>query len=176
MSNTATAPAASAPVTSTPAPAAPALSDLTTAQLSERMTKLAERHDALKASVTEYESVKTDLAATLGELQKRVGGAVASPVKKSATRAPRARKEGTADGKVYPSLKEVVQTVLSKNPNGLDLGGIRHEVQAMIDRKEYASNAKSLSAVISQAVNSLKQEKVINHDRESKKYSIASAA
>lgn len=174
MSNTATAPAASDPVTS--APAAPTLADLSTAQLSERMTKLAERHDALKASVTEYETVKTDLAATLGELQKRVGGFIAAPAKaKSSTpRAPRAaKKEG--DPK-YPSLKEVVQTVLSKNANGLDLGGIRAEVQAMIDRKEYASNAKSLSAVISQAVNSLKQEKVINHDRESKKYSIASAA
>jgi len=174
MSNTASAPApAAAPV----AAPAPTLADLTTAQLSEKLTKTAERHDVLKASVTEYETVKADLNAVLGELQKRLGTVVqTAPAKKSgsgAPRAPRQKKEG--DGK-YPSLKEVVQTVLSKNPDGLDLGGIRTEVQAMIDRKEYTSHAKSLSAVISQAINALREEKAINRDDKTKKYSIAAAA
>lgn len=168
MSQTATAAAATT--------AAPTLADLTTAQLSERMGKLAERHDTLKASVSEYETVKTDLNATVVEFQKRLGHIISVPAKakgSSAPRAPRAKKEG--DSK-YPSLKGIVQTVLSKNSDGLELKGIVSEVQGMINRKEYSSTAKSLSAVVSQAVNALKQEKVINRDDESKKYSLASAA
>lgn len=157
----------SAPVA---APAASTLSDMTTAQLSERMSRLAERHDTLKASVSEYETVKTDLTSTMSEFQKRIG--TAAPVKKTSSSAPRAPRAPRQNGdQKYPSLKEVVLTVLGKNSNGLDLNGIRVEVQAMIDRKEYSSNAKSLSAVISQAVNALKQEELINHDKESKKYS-----
>lgn len=159
-------------VNTAPAPAAPSISDMTTAQLSERMSKLAERHDALKTSVSEFETVKNDLKAVSEEFQKRLGlpAAPEAPAEKKskATRAPRQKK---AEGdKKYPSLKEVVLTVLNKNPDGLELKGIVHEVQEMIKRKEYDSGAKSLSAVVSQAVNALKQENLINHDRESKKY------
>jgi hypothetical protein len=150
---------------------------MTTAQLSDRMTKLAERHDVLKASVAEFSTVNADLKATSDEFQKRFGiVAPAAPAKSkgsSAPRAPRAKKEG--DSK-YPSLKEVVQTILSKNADGLELKGIVAEVQGMINRKEYASGAKSLSAVVSQAVNALKQESLIKHDRDTKKYSNVAAA
>jgi hypothetical protein len=158
--------AAPAPVT------VPTLAELSTAQLSERMGKLAERHDVLKASVSEYETVKTDLNATVAEFQKRLGTTVhGTSAKKDAPR--RAKKEG--DSK-FPSLKEIVLTILQKNPDGLDLNGIRIEVDAMIKRGEYSSNAKSLSAVISQAVNGLKQEELIKRDEESRKYSHAGKA
>ncbi len=171
---TTTAPApVSAPATANDGTVTVKLEDLSTAQLSERMTKLAERHDTLKASVAEFESVRIDFAATLSELQKRMGAVVPSGTKKEGTRQPRAKKDG--DGK-FPSLKEIVLSVLGKNPNGLELKGIVAEVQGMIDRKEYASTAKSLSAVVSQAVNALKQENLINHDRDSKKYSRAQSA
>jgi hypothetical protein len=154
-------------VVATPTPA-PALSDLNTVQLSERMRKLAERHDVLKASVSEFELVRTDLSATLGEFQRRLGAVVqTAPVKKESTRSPRTKKDGETG---FPSLKEVVLGILQKHPDGLDLNGIRVEVDAMVKRNEYASNAKSLSAVVSQAVNNLKQENLINHDRENKKY------
>lgn len=169
---------ATAPVAAPAADAVVAISDMTTAQLSERMGKLAERHDALKASVSEYETVKTELSVTLSEIQKRLGTATAAPAKaksSGAPRAPRAPKPPQGDQK-YSSLKEVVLAVLEKNPDGLDLNGIRLEVQGMIDRKEYHSGAKSLSAVISQAVNALKQEEKINHDRDSKKYTKKAAA
>lgn len=159
--------------TTVTAPAPVSLADLTTAQLSERMGKLAERHDALKASVAEFDTVKTDFSATVTEMQKRVGTTHAATKPKGEKRAPRQKKEG--DSK-FPSLKEVVQTVLGKHPDGLELKGIVSEVQGMINRKEYSSSAKSLSAVVSQAVNSLKQEQLINHDRDSKKYTIVSAA
>lgn len=160
------------------APVQPTLADMTTAQLSERMTKLAERHDVLKASVAEFSTVNADLKTTSDEFQKRFGIATpAAPISKpkgsSAPRAPRTKKDG--DSK-YPSLKEVVQTVLSKNADGLELRGIVAEVQGMITRKEYASGAKSLSAVVSQAVNALKQESLIKHDRDTKKYSNVAAA
>jgi hypothetical protein len=149
------------------------LADMTAAQLSERMSKLAERHDTLKASVSEFESVSKDLQAAVGEFNKRFG-ILPPTVKKGngAPRAPRQRKDGD---KAYPSLKEVVLGVLGANPDGLELKGIVGKVQEMIDRKEYASNAKSLSAVVAQAVNALKQEKLIEHDRESKRYSKSAA-
>jgi hypothetical protein len=163
-----------APVAATPT--APTLQDLTTQQVSERMSALAAKHDSLKAAVTEYETVKVELNATLTEFQKRLGVTMpvaAKAAKEGTPRAPRAKKEG--EGK-YPSLKEVVVGILNKNAAGLELKGIVAQVQAMIDAKEYDSNARSLSAVVSQAVNALKQENLISHDRESKKYSPKTAA
>lgn len=156
-----------------PNPTVVVLADLSMEDLSGRMGSLAVRHDALKSSVTEFETVKTDLSATMAEIQKRLGGAVAAPAKAKGTRAPRAKKEG--DGK-FPSLKEVVQIVLRKSPDGLELKAIVVEVQGMIDRGEYASGAKSLSAVVSQAVNALKGENLINHNRDKKTYTAAASA
>jgi hypothetical protein len=164
MTTSTTAPVVAAVATTT-------LADMTTQQVSERMSALASKHDSLKAAVAEYDSVKVELNATLTEFQKRLGvtmPATAKAAKEGAPRAPRAKKEG--EGK-YPSLKEVVVGILNKNTEGLELKGIVAKVQAMIDAKEYDSNAKSLSAVVSQAVNALKQENLISHDRESKKYS-----
>lgn len=173
MSTTTAAPAPAPMVANDGAPATVKLEDLSTAQLSERMSKLADRHDTLKASVTEFETVKADLASTLSEFQKRMGTFVQPAPAKSASRQPRPKKEG--EGK-FPSLKEIVLGVLNKNPEGLELKGIVGEVQGMINRKEYASTAKSLSAVVSQAVNALKQEDLITHDRDSKKYVKAQSA
>lgn len=160
---TATVPA---PVVVAPVPVV-MLVDLPTAQLSELLNKLAERHDVLKESVTEFNSVKTELAATLTEFQKRLGNSVQapSPKQKDGEKRPRAKKDSNAK-----SLKELVLLVLEKNPAGLELKGIVAEVQGMINRNEYTSNAKSLSAVVSQAVNALKQEEFIKHDRDTKIY------
>lgn len=164
--------AAVAPVAAATPAAAPTLQELSTQQVSERLSTLSERYDSLKSAVTEYDSVKVELAATLTEFQKRLGvvsSATPTKTKEGTTpRAPRAKKDGQGN---YPSLKEVVVGILNKNADGLELKGIVAQVQAMIDAKEYDSNAKSLSAVVSQAVNALKQENLINHDRESKKYS-----
>lgn len=152
-------------------PATPSLQSMTTQQVSERLSTLSAKHDSLKSAVAEYETVKVELSETLTEFQKRIGvsmpTATAKP-KESAPRAPRAKKEGEGN---YPSLKEVVKGIVNKNTDGLDLKGIVAKVREMIEAKEYDSNAKSLSAVVSQAVNALKQENQISHDRESKKYS-----
>jgi hypothetical protein len=127
--------------------------------------QLAAEFDALEVT---RNSLKT-------EIVKRLGGevpVVAEPkVKKP--KVGRKKKEGD---KSFPSLKEVVQTILGKNPEGLDLKAIANEVDAMIKRGEYASNAKSLPAVVAQALNALKQEDLLNHDKESKKYSLVTKA
>ncbi len=137
------------------------------------MSNLGKRFDELKAAVTEFDGVKTDLNATVQEFQKRTVGVQRAPKPKSGEK--RSRKKG-ANGEKFPSLKEAVLQVLEKNPDGLALGGIVTEIQGMIDRKEYASGAKSLSAVVSQAVNALKVEELINHDKDSKKYTKKQAA
>ncbi len=160
--------------------AAVTLADMTTAQLSERMGKLAVRYDELKASVSEYETVKTDLRVVSEEFQKRIGltpaapaPAPAKPKAKAKVAKASAPKAPKTDGGKKQSLKDVVLTVLGKNPDGLDLNGIRLEVEAMIKRGEYHSNAQSLSAVISQAINALKQEGAISRDSDTKKYTKA---
>jgi hypothetical protein len=128
-----------------------------------------------------FESLNTDpdsvKNAAKADLLRRLDGKAVAPKKDvSDGESKRGRKKDVGDGKTYPSLKEVVRGVLARNPDGLELNGIVTEVKGMISRGEYASNAQSISAVVSQAVNSLKQEQLINHDKESKKYSLATAA
>jgi hypothetical protein len=138
-----------------------------------RLVELAQKLVKLEAETT---FVKAELVAALSANAK--AKAVAAP-KKAATRKKAAKPAADAtnapqeDKPKRVSLKDVVQTILGKSSEGLDLGGIVAEVHEMVKRGEYATNAKSLSAVVSQAVNQLKQEVKIKHDRESKKYSLA---
>jgi len=137
------------------------------------MNELKMKWEKLEKLEAEINLVKAEIVAALnGALVK------AKPVAK---RGPK-KKTQSADGTVEsaeakrPSLKGVVQAILAKNPDGLELGGIVAEVHGMKERNEYNTNAKSLSAVVSQAVTALKQENVIVHDRESKKYSLPTVA
>lgn len=134
----------------------------------------------------EFEAAKADFASALnGSVAKPKVAVKRTPKKKTTQLAP-ASADGTpapegATGAEAPkqervSLKKIVKDILAKNSNGLDLGGIVAEVHGMVERKEYVSNAKSLSAVVSQAVTALKQEDAIVHDRESKKYSLPTVA
>jgi len=145
---------------------------------------------SLKAKFEKLEKLEAEAATLKAELLSELsGGAIAKP-KAAAKRTPKKKTTqlapASADGTTPPeavadapkrvSLKSIVQSILAKNPDGLDLGGIVAEVHGMTERKEYVSNAKSLSAVVSQAVTALKQENVIVHDRESKKYSLPTVA
>lgn len=125
---------------------------------------------------TEYEAAKADFVSALnGSTAVKPKAAVKRSPKKKTTQLAPASADGTVletDAPKRVSLKSIVQTILAKSPDGLDLGGIVTEVHGMTERKEYVSNAKSLSAVVAQAVTALKQENVIVHDRESKKYSL----
>lgn len=132
---------------------------------------------------TEYEAAKADFVSALnGSTAVKPKAAVKRSPKKKTTQLAPASADGTtppeavADAPKRVSLKSIVQAILAKSPDGLDLGGIVTEVHGMTERKEYVSNAKSLSAVVAQAVTALKQENVIVHDRESKKYSLPTVA
>ncbi len=131
---------------------------------------LCELHEALN---TDSERVQREVRALV---LKRLDVAPVKRERKAAT-----PKEGEAPAVASsdpkpPSLKEVVRNILVKNPNGLELNQIVTEVKTLIENKEYESKAKSLSAVVSQAVHALRQENVVNHDRENKKYSVVQAA
>lgn len=130
---------------------------------------------------TDYEAAKADFVLALnGSTAVKPKAPVKRSPKKKTTQLAPASADGTVpletDAPKRVSLKSIVQTILAKSPDGLDLGGIVTEVHGMTERKEYVSNAKSLSAVVAQAVTALKQENVIVHDRESKKYSLPTVA
>lgn len=128
-----------------------------------------------------HEALNTDPDRVRGEVKALVLKRLdVAPVKRE--RKASAPKEGetsssaAATGPRPPSLKEVVKGILSKHTEGLQLKEIVAEVDKMVKAGEYESKAKNLPAVVSQAVHSLRQESLINHDRESKKYSIATQA
>ncbi len=137
------------------------------------------------ALVEKFDKLSQELDSVRAELAKEFGFGVAPTVapvavpesteKKTAPKKRAGRKKGDGEQN-FPSLKSVVQSILAKHPEGLEVKQIVHEVDGMIKRKEYHSGAKSLSAVVSQAVNALKQEDVLNHDRENKKYSLKTTA
>jgi len=129
-----------------------------------RVLELVKRHDALKEELAQ---VNAELAQELGL------GNAAAPVVAPRKAENRGRKPKEGETAVKKSLKEVVKEVLARNPDGLELKGITAEVQTLIQKGEYASKASNTSAVVAQAVNALKVEHAINHDKESKKYSLA---
>ena len=125
------------------------------------------------------EATKQEFNEAVAELQKELGVVVvgtahaAKPEGEKRGRKPKAEGEEGASNK--KSLKEVVKEVLARNPDGLELKGITAEVVTLIQKGEYTSKANNTSAVVAQAVNALKVEKAINHDKESKKYSLVKA-
>lgn len=123
---------------------------------------------------TETNSVKAELRAALDSVNAKPKTAP----KKAATPRKKADKPATDSptekAPKRASLKDHILAILDKSPEGMPLQGLVTEIHDMVKRNEYATNAKSLTAVVSQAVNGLKQEEKIKHDRESKKYSRAS--
>lgn len=73
-------------------------------------------------------------------------------------------------------LKTIVQNILSKNVDGMELKDIVADVHGMIVAGEYSSNAKNLAAVVYQAINALREEKLIHKNKENMRWSTISAA
>lgn len=113
-------------------------------------------------------------AAIKQELHKRLGDetTATAPAKQKSNGQRRGRKKD-ANAK-YSSLKNLILDILSAN--SFDLGGVVIEVKKRIDAGEYSSSAQSLPAVVSQAINSLKQENQVEQDSTSKKYSKVTVA
>lgn len=125
----------------------------------------------------EGDSLRAELTQLLGPLLRLPGStaaptAVSAPAKpKPVQKAPKANKPAGQrtvkvtgeDGaeKTQPSLKQVVQTIVAKHPNGVELREIVNEVTGMVERKEYVTKAKSITAVVSQAINQLTQDNAI---------------
>jgi hypothetical protein len=135
------------------------LSSMSLVELATEMDKLTESQNQVKAEVLKRFGIEVPESTVV--VKPKVQG----------EKRGRKKQEGGTTTK-FPSLKEIVQTILAKHPEGLELKGIALEVEAMRQRGEYASNAKSIPAVVAQAVTALKQESLLNHDKESKKYSI----
>lgn len=148
-------------------------------ELAQKLVKLESETNAAKATHAKLESetnaAKAELVSLLENAKVDNNVVVKRAPRKKAPVDSTAPPTVATDATKRPSLKEIVQTILGKSSEGLDLKGIVAAVHDMVQRKEYVSNAKSLSAVVSQAVNSLKGENKIQHDRESKKYSLAAA-
>lgn len=75
-----------------------------------------------------------------------------------------------------PSLKKVVTELLSKSKEGMQLKEIATEVDKLIKEGKYASSAKNVTAIVSQALNQLKAEAQIVRNDTSKKYQLVNAA
>lgn len=139
---------------------------------SKSSVELKERREALQA---ERDAIDAEFQKRLTELQGLVGAPAAATKPKAKrgrkkTAAPAASADGAAQTAKQPTMKELVLNILSKNQGGLELGGILDVIKGMVERKEYATRAQKLAPVVSQAIHALKQEKLIEQNKDSKKY------
>lgn len=105
---------------------------------------------------------------TVSEQRKQKTKTVAKKVAKSAK-----GKKRRATGEEQPALKQILLDILAKHPNGTNLNAIIDEVQ----KTGYKSNAKSLSQNISTNLYLLRvNSKKVNHDKETRLYSLAKSA
>lgn len=132
-------------------------------KVTELAQKLVDAQEKLSKAEATVNAVKAEMIQELGTV---------TPVKAKGEK--RGRKK-TEDGAKYPTMKSIVQNILSKNSNGMSLSEIVKEVVGMIERHEYTSEAIDISPVVSQALAKLKGANIVNHDKESKKYSLPAA-
>lgn len=117
-----------------------------------------------------------DEAGSVSTAAKKVGG---KPGRKPKAVQPTTEEGGdkpvaTATTTEGGSLKSLVLNILTAHPEGLKLAELTTEVQAAIDRGEYASEAKNLANNVGQAVHNLKKTGSIKKsDIDTKKYIVA---
>lgn len=144
-------------------------------EVSDLRTKLAAKEEEHKTVLEDYKKEGVAVGLTFPESSKpTVKGAKRGPrpgtkrVKKDAP----AAGDGTAVPK-KPSLKEVVLDILKVNPDGLILKQLVEEVDKLIAEGKYETTATKRSAVVSQAVNKLKEENLIQRNTENHRWSLA---
>ena len=74
------------------------------------------------------------------------------------------------------SMKSLVQSILAEHPEGLELHAIVVIVQKKIEAGEYSSNASNMSAIVAQATNALKAEKILDHNKTNRLYTLKNSA
>jgi hypothetical protein len=138
--------------------------------MSDRVLELAQKRAAL---ISELATVETNLADELKTLTPKVAAEAPKSVKATKPKKTGGRKK--EDGSKGPSLKKVVTDLLAKHKDGMQLGEIVGVVTEMIKKGEYASKASNVTAIVSQALNQLKGEKLIQKNAE-KKYQLVQTA
>lgn len=112
-------------------------------------------------------SIKAEMAKDLS-IPEAVKAPVTAPVPEATERRPR------ASSKV--SMKSLVQSILAEHPEGLELHAIVVIVQKKIEAGEYSSNASNMSAIVAQATNALKAEKILDHNKTNRLYTLKNSA
>ena len=81
-------------------------------------------------------------------------------IKKAQAQTPKAQ-SSSSDGQPRHSMKEVVQDIILKNPDGITLQGIVDEVDRRIKAGEYSSKSSKRAPLVSQALHQLKNDNLI---------------
>jgi hypothetical protein len=135
--------------------------------MQDRVLELAQRRAEL---VAELNKVNAELVEAVGKIETTAVAATTvattpeTPVQKS-TVVPVAPKQPRTKGTRGASLKEVVQGILSRSRNGLELKEIVTEVTRMIQNGEYTSKATNVAPVVQQALHQLKEGKLVSTER-----------
>lgn len=137
-----------------------------------RKVELASEMDKIRSEIQVLVARKEAVKA---ELLKEVS--LDAPVEAEMPKPKKRGRKPNSDKKLsLKQIEQIVQNILAKSKDGLELKDIVKEVHGMIQRKEYESTATDLSAVVSQAINNLKAGNIVNRNKESKKYTLVSAA
>jgi hypothetical protein len=118
----------------------------------------------LVQKLTQLDAERDAVRAELGSLLGFNAGAVvavpaAVPAKPKAP--PKPRESGENGGRKQPTMKQLVQNILAKHPEGLNLTGISTPVAEMVERGEYSTKSGNITALVGQAINQLQSEKLI---------------
>jgi anti-sigma28 factor (negative regulator of flagellin synthesis) len=142
--------------------------------MNDRFSKLAKERADL---IDKLSKVEGQLSQELKTVSKSV-----PPVRKAGR--PKVKKEDKAnpdkpEGKEKEkkrSLKDVVQEVLSSNKDGMEMKEVVESVKSLIEKGEYKSKADNVAAVIAQALFHLQKDSVVQRNKETKRYFLATAA
>jgi hypothetical protein len=133
-----------------------------------KMSRVVELAKKVEAKRVALDTAKVEYDESVAELSNELVTATEKPKQEGEKRGRKPRVEGDTSNK--RTLKEIVKEILDKNPDGLELKGVTAVVMDMIKDGQYSSKASNVSAIVSQAINALKAEKGIRHDKQSKKY------
>ena len=132
-------------------------------ELVQKLTQLENERDAVRAELgglLGFSTAAPPTAVSAPAKTKPVQKSAAKPTKTAGNRTVKVKGEDGVE-RTQPALKQVVQDIVAKHPEGIEARAITDVVIGMIERKEYISNASSVTAVVSQAINQLQTDKAI---------------
>lgn len=126
--------------------------------------------------VTRFEQLTADRDAVQKEIVSFVGTSAAvapAPVAAEPAKAKRGRKpavhsdtpKADGDSTKRQSMKSLVQEILSRKRDGMELKGIVDEVKRLIEAGEYKTTSTNVPPLVQQALHQLKNHKLIQVDK-----------